>query len=316
MKENPEVSTQDKSRTAPLVFIIVLNWNGKDDTLECLNSLQKLNYPNFQILVVDNGSTDGSEEVIRSAFPAVQFIQTGRNLGYAGGNNAGIRFALEQGADYVWLLNNDTTVDPTALTALVVTAQADPLIAFVGSKIYYYDKPNMIWCVGGTIDLAPGGRTDHPGMGQEDQGQFDTIADVGYVSGCSLLASRAAIEAIGLLPEEYFLYFEETDWNVAAQRKGYRTLLAPASHVWHKYAETGEYKDRFIYYSFRNRLQIVRKYAPSHVFKALRVNLELLAGHIASAPGRAWPLRFISLLAHLDAFFFRYGQAKWRMINK
>lgn len=299
----------------PLVYIIVLNWNGKADTLECLGSLGKLDYPNFEIMVVDNGSTDGSEEAIRSAFPSIRFIQTGKNLGYAAGNNAGIRCALDKGADYVWLLNNDTTVASNALTSLVETAMSDPQIAFVGSKIYYYDQPNVIWCVGGTIDLEEGGRTDHPGMGQDDRGQFDAVSDVGYVSGCSLLASRAAIDDIGLLPEEYFLYFEETDWNVAAQRKGYRTVQASASHVWHKYAEAGEYKDRFIYYSFRNRIRIVCKYAPKHIFKALKVNLDLLAGHISSAPGRARSFRWIAFLAHFDALLCRYGQARWRFIN-
>jgi len=301
--------------TSPLVFIIVLNWNGKDDTLECLSSLLKLDYPNFETVVVDNGSTDGSEEVIRSLFPKVCFIQTGRNLGYAGGNNVGIMHALAHGADYVWLLNNDTTVDPQALTALVESAAADPRIAFVGSKIYYYDKPDVIWCAGGTIDLTEGGRTDHPGMGQEDRGQFESISDVGYVTGCSLLASRAAIEAIGLLPEEYFLYFEETDWNLAAQKKGYRTVMAPASHVWHKYEDVGDYKERFIYYSFRNRIRIVRKYSPRHILKAFRVNLSLCEKHISMSPGRANSIRVITFLAHLDALFSRYGQAKWRIIS-
>lgn len=303
------------SSTSPLVFIIVLNWNGKDDTLECLRSLEKLDYPNYEIVVVDNGSTDGSEEVIRSIYPSIRVIQTGGNLGYAGGNNAGIRFAISQGADYVWLLNNDTTVDPEALAALVEIAEADTGIAFVGSKIYFYDRPDTIWCAGGTIDLADGGRTDHPGMHQVDKGQFDKISDVGYVTGCSLLASRAAIEAIGLLPEEYFLYFEETDWNLAAQRKGYRTVMAPASHVWHKYAEAGDYKDRFIYYSFRNRIHIVRKYAPRHIRKAVQVNLSLLGGYVAMASGKSWSIRLITFLAHLDAFLCRCGQAKWRMIS-
>jgi len=303
------------SGTSPLVFIIVLNWNGKDDTLECLNSLQKLDYPNYEAVVVDNGSADGSEEVIRSTFPSVRVIQTGKNLGYAGGNNVGIRFAMAHGADYVWLLNNDTTVDPKALTALVETAKADPKISFVGSKIYFYDRPDVIWCAGGTIDLGEGGRTDHPGMCQEDKGQFDKISDVGYVTGCSLLAGMEAISVIGLLPEEYFLYFEETDWNLAAQRKGYRTVMAPASHVWHKYSEVGDYKDRFIYYSFRNRIHIVRKYAPRHILKAFQLNWFLLRGHIAMAPGRARSIRFISFLAHLDALLFRYGQARWRMIS-
>lgn len=301
--------------TVPLVFIVVLNWNGKDDTFECLRSLQKLDYPNFEIVVVDNGSTDGSEEVIRSSFPAAHFIQTGRNLGYAGGNNVGIKHALSLGADYVWLLNNDTTVDSNALTALVDMAMSDSEIAFVGSKIYLYDRPDVIWYAGGTIDLPDGGRTAHPGGGQKDTGQFDAVSDVGYVTGCSLLVRRGVIATIGLLPEEYFLYFEETDWNLAAQRKGYRTVMAPTSHVWHKHALTGNYSDSFIYYSFRNRIRIVRKYAPQHIFRAFRVNWSLRDEHISHSPERARTLRFITFLAHFDALFHRYGQARWRMIK-
>jgi GT2 family glycosyltransferase len=303
------------SSASPLVYIIVLNWNGREDTLACLRSLQKLDYPNFEILVVDNDSTDGSEDGIRTSFPSVHVIQTGRNLGYAGGNNTGIRCALSRGADFVWLLNNDTTVDPKALTALVETAQSDSGIAFVGSKIYFHDRPDVIWCVGGTIDLAQGGRTDHPGMHQEDRGQFDKIADVGYVAGCSLLAGKEAIAVLGLVPNDYFLYFEETDWNLAAQRMGFRTVLAPASRVWHRYREVGAYKERFIYYSFRNRIHIVRKYAPRYILKAFFVNVSLMREYIAQVPGRAWSIRLITFLAHLDALLFRHGQAPWRMIT-
>jgi len=303
------------SSAPPLVFIIVLNWNGKGDTLECLGSLQKLDYSNFETVVVDNGSTDGSEDVIRSSFSSVRVIQTGKNLGYAGGNNVGIRCALEHGADYVWLLNNDTTVDSRALTALVETAESDPRIAFVGSKIYFYDRPDVIWCAGGAIDMAAGGYTDHPGINQKDTGQFDQISDVGYVAGCSLLASRTSIADIGLIPEEYFLYFEETDWNVAAQKKGYRTVMAPASHIRHKYSDVDDYKGKMIYYSFRNRIRIVKKYAPRQIFKALQVNLTLLRRYISMFPERARSLLLIAFLAHFDALFFRYGQATWRKIK-
>lgn len=310
-----DVTTMNRSCPSPRVFIIVLNWNGRDDTLECLRSLQKLDYPDFEAVVVDNGSTDGSEDAIRSSFPSVRFIQTGNNLGYAGGNNVGIRFALSQGAEYVWLLNNDTTVDPKALTALVEISKSDPRIAFVGSKIYFYDKPDIIWCAGGTIDLDNGGRTDHPGFCQQDKGQFDRISDVGYVSGCSLLASRAAIDAIGFIPEEYFLYFEETDWNLAAQKKGYRTVIAPASRVWHKHELVGNYADRMMYYLFRNRVRIVAKYAPRHILKAFRVNWALRDEQISLYPARSGIIRRITLLAHLDALFFRYGQARWALIR-
>jgi GT2 family glycosyltransferase len=152
-------------------------------------------------------------------------------------------------------------------------------------------------------------------MSQDDNGQFDRISDVGYVTGCSLLAGRGAIDAVGLIPEEYFLYFEETDWNVAAQRKGYRTVIAPSSLVWHKYDESGDYKDRFIYYSFRNRVRIVWKYSPRHIFKAVQVNLSLLDRYVSMAPERAILLRFICFLAHLDAFLARSGKAKWSIIN-
>lgn len=299
----------------PLVFIIVLSWNGKEDTLECLSSLHKLDYPNFETVVVDNGSSDGSDEAVQVLFPSVRLIQTGKNLGYAGGNNVGIRFAMSRGADYVWLLNNDTTVDSQALAALVETAEANHDIAFVGSKVFLYHQPNLFWCVGGIINLAAGGWTDVVGMNQEDKGQFDGITDINYVAGCSLLARTAAISEIGLLPEEYFLYFEETDWNVAAQRKGYRTVLAPASVVWHKYEDTGTYNERFIYYSFRNRIHIVRKYEHRHVLKALKVNLNFLKIYIVRSPQKAWLLSFIALLAHIDALFLRHGKAKWRVIK-
>jgi GT2 family glycosyltransferase len=308
----PDDTAMKTPSYSPLVFIVVLNWNGKDDTIECLRSLQKLDYQNYEIVVIDNGSSDGSEDAIRSLFLSVKVVQTGSNLGYATGNNVGISYALSHGAEYVWLLNNDTTVEQNALKTLVATAKTDSQIAFVGSKIYFYDKPNVIWCVGGTINLVDGGRTDHPGIGQVDTGQFENMSDVGYVSGCSLLASKYAISAIGLIPEEYFLYFEETDWNLVAQRKGFRTVLAPSSIVWHKYAEAVDYKDRFIYYSFRNRIHIVRKYEPLYIFKAVQVNLSLLRGYISATPRRAGILCLIAFLAHIDFLLSRFGKTKWQ----
>ncbi len=301
---------------SPRVCIVVLNWNDKKATIECLASLRALRFPSYRVVLVDNGSTDGSPQAAQAAFPEIHLIQTGKNLGYAGGNNAGIRFALEQGADYVWLLNNDTVADPDALGALVDTAQSDPGIAFTGSKIYFHSQPDLLWYAGATIDLSAGGRAVHLGCGQVDAGQFDAITDVGYISGCSLLASRTAIETLGPLPEEYFLYFEETDWNIAAHRKGFRTVLSPASRVWHRYDLTKEQHPRYLYYISRNRIRLVQKYAPRHVRRAVQRNLELIRQTLATTPRRKHPLLLTTaFLAHLDALRGTSGKASWTIVQ-
>jgi GT2 family glycosyltransferase len=135
----------------PRVDIIVLNWNGLRDTLHCLQSLKRADYPAFRVLVVDNGSSDASSTSIRQRFPEVTLIENSENLGFTGGNNIGMRQALEEEADYVLLLNNDTEVAPDAVRLLVETAESDPRIGIAGPIIYYYDRPKMIWeaCLAG-----------------------------------------------------------------------------------------------------------------------------------------------------------------------
>lgn len=133
----------------PSISIIILNWNGRSDTIECVESCLLSTYPSFRIVVVDNGSSDGSEAALLEKFPYLDIVQTGCNLGYAGGNNRGIRHALANGADYVWLLNNDTVVAPDALAELVAMAEATPHSGMIGSKILFYDRPDTIWFAGG-----------------------------------------------------------------------------------------------------------------------------------------------------------------------
>jgi len=244
----------------PKIFIIILNWNSADFTIECIKSLAKLTYPSYEIVIVDNGSTDGSDEVIKDIFPKITFLRTAVNKGFSGANNIGINFALEHGAEYIWLLNNDTTVDPDALTYLVDFALSDTKIGMVGSKIFFYDEPELLWYAGGNFDVEQGGITSCIGWGQRDTGQFDHIADVDYVSGCSLLIKKCVIEKIGLMPEEYYIYFEETDWNYQTQKAGFRTVVAQKSIVWHKVKRQKEYLTRFVYYMTRNRFLIVHKF--------------------------------------------------------
>jgi len=140
--------------TMPSVTIIVLNWNGGQDTLACLESLAQLDYPEFGVLVVDNGSTDGSLQAVQERFPEIPIIETGENLGYAGGSNVGLRWALDHGADYALLLNNDTVVAPDFLRLLVEAVGADPRIGIAGPTICYYDRPEVIWSAGGEHRLA------------------------------------------------------------------------------------------------------------------------------------------------------------------
>ena len=251
------------------VAIIILNWNAWRDTIACVESCLQLDYPDAHILLVDNGSTDGSENTLRNRFPELEFIQTGSNLGYAGGNNVGIRRALEKPFDFVWLLNNDTVVDPECLAKMVEIAETDPRVGMVGSKIYYHHAPKTIWYAGGTVDLEGGGLTRHVGQDEEDADPFNQLRETEYITGCSLLARKEMIETVGLLEEAYFLYFEDADWSLRASRQGWKLLYQPAARLWHKEGARNQktYSPHFIYYFLRNRFFFVTRFAPRRMFR-------------------------------------------------
>ncbi|MBC8122848.1 MAG: glycosyltransferase family 2 protein [Gemmatimonadaceae bacterium] len=217
----------------PLVYILVLNWNSPAYTVRCVESLLHLHYSNYRILLIDNGSTDGSEAVLRARFPDLAFLQTGDNLGYAGGNNRGVAYALERGADYLWILNNDTCVDPRALEALVEAVEKDEGIGLAGSKIRSMDDPDRLVFAGGQIDFWQG-KSFHRGHLEADSGQYDRLEDVSFVTGCSLFFRASLIEQVGLMRETYFLYCEDVEWNLRIQKAGYRTVYVPGSVLWHK----------------------------------------------------------------------------------
>jgi GT2 family glycosyltransferase len=184
----------------------------------------------------------------------VMIIENIKNAGYAGGNNVGIKYALDNNADYIWLLNNDTTVDSNALSALVDLANEDQKIAMVGSKILNYYNNEIIEFVGGHLSLYDG-KTSHIGYGEKDTGQYDNITRTEYVTGASLLVSASAIKNIGLMDEDYFLYYEETDWCVRARIRGYTLAISPKSIVYHKVSvSTSKSNSQLLYYMTRNRL--------------------------------------------------------------
>ncbi len=217
----------------PRVFIVLVNWNGKDVTLDCLDSLSRISYANAKIVVVDNGSTDGSVQAIRSRFPAVDVLEMNRNLRFAGGTNAGIRYGLDHGAEMFLLLNNDTTVDRDFLSAMVGCAASSPGIGMVAPKIYYHGDPTRIWFAGGSISLWTG-TMRHTGIREVDRGQYDTVRDIAYCTGCCILTTREVIEKVGMLDESYSIYAEDADWSMRVRRAGYRILFEPKAKVWHK----------------------------------------------------------------------------------
>jgi GT2 family glycosyltransferase len=267
------------SGTLPTVTVVVLNWNNLPDTIECLESLLAVTYPALRLLVVDNGSTDGSEAALRARFPGLELLQTGANLGFAGGNNAGMRHAFEHGADYVLLLNNDTTVDPGFVTALVDAARDHPRAGLLSSKILFFDRPNVIWYAGASFHPWPGwGR--HRGYGQRDMAQFDRVEETDRPTGCSLLATRACCERVGLLRDEYFCYAEDLEWGLRARARGFQVLYVPESRVWHKVSRStgGARSTAAVRYQTRNLLDCVDTHLPLPMpFRVLRWAAILIA---------------------------------------
>ncbi|PIS29973.1 hypothetical protein COT42_03775 [Candidatus Saganbacteria bacterium CG08_land_8_20_14_0_20_45_16] len=243
----------------PLVSIIVLNWNGMQDTIECLTSLAKVNYANFNVILVDNGSTDGSVKAIKRSFPDAILLQNKTNLGFAAGNNQGIRAAIDRGADYVLLLNNDTVVKPDFLTNLVQVAASKPNIGLVGPKIHFY-RTKTLWYGGGFINQLTG-FTSHRGEGQLDVGQFESEADVDFVSGCAMLVKQKVFERIGFLDEAYYHSHEDSDFCWRAKQAGYQIVYVPTAVIEHKLAVAsgGRRSPFYLYYRTRNHLLFQRK---------------------------------------------------------
>jgi len=218
---------------APLVIAVVLNWNRRDDTLACVVSLLESTYQPLRVLVCDNGSVDDTPAAVRSAYPSVEVLELGYNRGFAGGANAGLRYALAAGAEYVLALNNDTFVEPTMIERLVEAAAPD--VGIVAPLIYYATAPDTIWSAGGvrsrwTLEQI------HDLRGQRDTGIWPSTLKRDFAPGCAMLLSRVVLETVGLFDERFFMYYEDSDLCLRVRRAGHRILLVPAAHMWHKVA--------------------------------------------------------------------------------
>jgi len=294
----------------PKVFIIVLNWNRQKDTLDCLKSIRKLTVGDYilETIVVDNGSTE------KLALKNVKVISNRENLGFAGGNNVGIKYALENGADYVLVLNNDTLVDRNLVMELLKVARkykdfgaASPKIYFAGGFEYHKDRykksqlSKVIWYAGGKIDWDNVyGKTR--GVDEVDTGDYDSIEETDFATGTCLFMTKYSLKKTGLFDEKYFMYYEDTDLSVRMKEKGLKVLYVPNALVWHKVAQSSgvgsELNDYFI---SRNRLLFGIRHAPVRSKLALvRESVGLLLS------GRKWQKKGVG-----DFYLGRFGKGSW-----
>jgi len=216
------------------ITVIVLNWNNQDATIACLESLQRADLHGANVLVVDNGSRDGSVDAIRARFADVKIIALPENVGYAGGNNAGIRAALEASAEGVLLLNNDTVVTPDFLQPLLWAMGSHPMVAGVCSAIHRYDRPEMLDVAYCEVRFSEHDAVKIIGVNALPGQGFESRREIDVAIGCSLLLRTDVLREVGLLDEAYFVYHEDVDWCLRAHRLGYRFYYEPLSRVLHR----------------------------------------------------------------------------------
>lgn len=326
------------------IFIVILNWNGVKDTIQCLKSVDSLRSTDYSlnVVIVDNASTDDSvgqiEKYLRSFASDTdkisikgavrvsqisnnlrktqyKFIKNQTNLGFAGGNNVGIRYAMKNKADYVLLLNNDTTVDKGLVAELLKVARKYPDAGAISPQIYFtkgfefhkkrYKKSELgkvVWYAGGDMDWENVYGTNH-GVDEVDAGQFDKVRETDFVTGACVMFSVKALKKVGMFDERYYLYLEDVDLSVQMKQKGWKVLFAPKAKLWHKVAQSSkigsELNDYFI---TRNRMLFGMRYAPIRSKAALiKESWKFLL------TGRKWQKVGIK-----DFYLGIYGKGSWR----
>lgn len=251
------------SSLVPKCSVLVLNWNGRSFLQECLDSLCRQDYKDFEIVLIDNGSTDDSVEYVQSAFPRVRIFRLKQNLGFCGANNLAIQDALSRGSTYVLLLNNDTVIAPNVVGEMMKVIESDPHIAVVCPKIYFARDRNVLWYAGADFSLWTA-RAKHRGYKRQDDGRFDGQVSITAATGCAMLIRCAAIAEVGMFNESLWAYAEDVEWCIRFRRAGYRLRFAPTAHVWHydggANVVAGSQAIRQ-YYTTRNLLYLGWKYA-------------------------------------------------------
>jgi len=275
------------------LVVVVLSWNGAALTRDALRSLEACRVPEswrLHTIVVDNASTDGSPEMVRSGFPAVELLALAENRRFAGGNNVGIRRGLELGADAVMLLNNDTVADPALLEKLIAALGEVPTAAAAAPLIYFAPPSDRIWYAGGRLSpwLA---HSSHRAIRERDRGQYRSLEETGYLTGCCLMAKAEAWKQVGLLDERYFIYAEDADWCLRARAAGYGLLFVPTARLWHRVsASSGGATNAW------------------KVYQRLRANIALWSRNARGAARLTWPPALLAQQAAYAGWLLARGQ--------
>ncbi len=251
----------------PKVGIVICNWNKKEYVLNCIKSVIEQEYDDYDLYVVDNASTDGSVEAIRENFPQVNLIVNEENLGGSGGFNTGLKRIMAEGKyKYTYLLDNDVVLDNNALKELVTTMERDPQTGIVGSAIYQMDHPDKLQTLGAFIDWQRAETKPHL-VGVTEDLVPEKDFEVDYVIACSLLVRNECLSRVGLMDQEYFLYFDEIDWCTRLKRAGYRILAVPSSRVWHKMGSRFKNSNLPSYYYWRNKIFFFNRHTHDEQWK-------------------------------------------------
>lgn len=247
----------------PKVAILILNWNDACSTLETLTSVQGLEYENFEIFLVDNGSTDASREMVPAQFPGVHIISSPQNLGVAGGRNLGLEAILRwPDVEYVLMLDNDVTVEPQLLDKLVAAAEAQADLAIVGPTIYHYSDPSRIWSAGVTIVFREVTAKKRVKNRLERKGRGEEIKRVECITGCCMLMKRRVFESVGRFNPQYFMVGDDTDFCYRAARQGFASAVVRNAKLWHKVSTStgGGYTPPRAYYTGRNTILFLKEH--------------------------------------------------------
>jgi GT2 family glycosyltransferase len=276
----------------------VLKWCGEEDTAACLESLAASRFERLTVLLVDNASPDGSGARLHERFPNLPFLQTGSNLGYTGGNNAGIRWALAHDADYVLVINNDATVDPDCIAALVAVAEARPDAAVIAPRIMYFDAPERTWFGGGVFS-----RMRALGLHRESGNGAKAVEPITFFTGCCFLARADVMAATGAFDDSFFAYVEDAELSLRLARGGYALLYAPSAVAFHRVSTVAEPASAFQirqrdrnrrrlvgrHYGLADRLRFAAWFYPTRLLHAARYaftgNLEHLKAQLDGAFG-------------------------------